>query len=114
MRLSLVGVGAFAAVAIAVFRAQAAALALVLAIDVSASVSPDSYVLQHDGIARAFENPRLVDPISAASGGIEALVLEWSDPDKIVVSVDWTPITDAASARSFAAAVRATRRSSNG
>ena len=114
MRLSLVGVGAFAAVAIAVFRAQAAALALVLAIDVSASVSPDSYVLQHDGIARAFENPRLVDAISAASGGIEALVLEWSDPDKIVVSVDWTPITDAASARSFAAAVRATRRSSNG
>jgi hypothetical protein len=104
----------FAAAAFVTASARAAALALVLAIDVSASVSPDSYVLQHDGIARAFENPQLIQAVSTAPGGIEAMVLEWSDPDKIAVSVDWTHIADPASARSFAAAVRATKRSSNG
>lgn len=56
----------------------AAGLALVLAVDVSASVTADSYLLQRDGIARAFENPRLVSTISAVPGGIEALVLELS------------------------------------
>jgi hypothetical protein len=94
--------------------AQGASLALVLAVDVSASVSADSYVLQRDGIAQAFANPRLAEAISAAPGGIEVLVLEWSDPDKIVVTVDWTRVGDAASANGFAAAVRASRRSSAG
>ena len=37
-----------------VASAKGAALALALAIDVSASVTADSYLLQHDGIARAF------------------------------------------------------------
>ena len=61
--------------------AKGAALALVLAVDVSASVTADSYLLQHDGIARAFVSPRLDEAISAMPGGIEVLVLEWSDPD---------------------------------
>jgi Ca-activated chloride channel homolog len=94
--------------------AKAAALALVLAIDVSASVTPDSYLLQRDGIARAFASPRLAEAISAMPGGIEALVLEWSDPDSIAVTVDWTRVADASSADRYAAAVRATRRSSAG
>jgi len=94
--------------------AQAASLALVLAVDVSASVTADSYVLQHDGIARAFADHRLVEAIEAAPGGIEALVLEWSDPDKIAVTVDWTRIADMPGAAAFAAAVRASRRSSSG
>lgn len=55
--------------------AQAAGLALVLAIDVSASVSADAYFLQHDGIARAFANPRLIDAAAAVPGGIEVLSL---------------------------------------
>jgi hypothetical protein len=93
---------------------RGAALALVLAIDVSASVTADSYLLQHDGIARAFVGRRLVAPISAMPGGVEVLVLEWSDPDRIAVTVDWTRVIDAASAETFAAAVRATQRSSNG
>src|SRR6516225_10781446 len=97
-----------------VASAKGAPLALALAIDVSASVTADSYLLQHDGIARAFANPRLTEAISAAPGGIEVLVLEWSDPDKIAVTVDWTPVADAAGAKSFAAAVRATGRSSAG
>jgi hypothetical protein len=94
--------------------AACAGLALVLAVDVSASVTADSYLLQRDGIARAFENPRLVDAISAVPGGIEALVLEWSDPDRIAITVGWTRLADATGAAAFAGAVRATTRSSGG
>ncbi|HTV45578.1 MAG TPA: DUF1194 domain-containing protein [Stellaceae bacterium] len=94
--------------------ALAAALALVLAIDVSASVTAQSYVLQQQGIARAFVDPRLIGAIAAAPGGIEVSVLEWSDPDKIAVTVGWTLVTNQRSAARFAAAVRATGRSSHG
>jgi hypothetical protein len=94
--------------------AGSAGLALVLAIDVSASVSADSYLLQRNGIAHAFENPRLVSAISAMPGGIEVLVLEWSDPDKIAATVEWKSVADADSAAAFAAALRRTTRSSSG
>jgi hypothetical protein len=94
--------------------AAGAGLALVLAVDVSASVTADSYLLQRNGIERAFENPRLVSVISAVPGGIEALVLEWSDPERIAITVGWTRLADATGAADFAAAVRATTRSSEG
>jgi hypothetical protein len=94
--------------------AACAGLALVLAVDVSASVTADSYLLQRNGIARAFENWRLVKAISAVPGGIEALVLEWSDPDRIAITVGWTRLADTTGATAFAAAVRATKRSSEG
>src|SRR5712671_3379320 len=94
--------------------AQAAGIALVLAIDVSESVSSDRYILQHDGIARAFEAPQLIDAIAAVPGGIEALVLEWSDPDKIAITVGWTRIANRGAAAAFSASVRATERTSHG
>src|SRR6478752_3325962 len=94
--------------------APAAGVALVLAIDVSESVSSERYLLQHEGIARAFETPQLIDAIAAVPGGIEALVLEWSDPDKIAITVGWTRIGSRATAAAFAASLRATKRSSNG
>jgi hypothetical protein len=94
--------------------AHAAALAVVLALDVSASVTADSYILQRDGIAHAFADPRLVKAIAAAPGGIEALVLEWSDPRDLAVTVGWTRIADRAEAARFAAAVHATARRSRG
>src|SRR5437764_4426077 len=94
--------------------AAGAGLALVLAVDVSASVTADSYLLQRDGIARGFENPRLVNTISAVPGGIEALVLEWSDPDRIAITVGWTRLADETSAAAFTATLRATKRSSEG
>ncbi len=99
---------------LAVAPAYAAALAIVMAVDVSASVTAESYILQRDGIALAFADPRLLEDIAAAPGGIEALVLEWSDPDNIAVTVGWTQIGDHRSAAAFAAAVRATTRRSHG
>jgi hypothetical protein len=111
MRLAL---AAFLLALAASAPAEAAAVALVLAVDVSGSVSDDRYELQHEGIARAFEQPQLVDTIAAVPGGIEALVTEWSDPDKIAITVGWTHIANRDEAAAFAASVRATTRTSNG
>jgi len=89
--------------------------ALVLALDVSLSVDDQEYKLQRDGIATAFESPAL---LAAVAGGknhaIDVLVLEWSDPEIQVVTVDWTRVSDAASAKAFATKVRGTQRSSQG
>jgi hypothetical protein len=96
-------------------RAQAVDLALVLAVDVSESVDAEEYELQHEGIARAFESAPLIAAISGgAHSAIDVLVLEWSDRDKQVVTVGWTRVSDKPSAATFAAKVRASRRSSNG
>jgi hypothetical protein len=114
MRIGLALVSLAAATLGGLEAASAASVALVLAVDVSDSVSTDRYILQHDGIARAFETPKLLDAISAAPGGIEALVLEWSDPDKIAVTVGWTRIANRTGAAGFAAAVRTTERTSHG
>jgi hypothetical protein len=114
MRIGLALALLAAATLASVAPGSAASIALVLAVDVSDSVSTERYVLQHDGIARAFETPRLIDAIAASPGGIEALVLEWSDPDKIAVTVDWTRIANRTSAAGFAAAVRASERTSHG
>ena len=112
--MPVIAIATLIALMLEMASAKGAALAIVLAVDVSASVSADSYILQRDGIAQAFANPRIAEAISAAPGGIEVLMLEWSDPDKIVVTVDWTRVGDAPSAIGFAAAVRASRRSSAG
>ncbi len=96
-------------------RAEAVDMALVLAVDVSESVDAGEYVLQHEGIARAFDNPQIVDAIKGGRHGvIDVLVLEWSDRDKQAVAVDWTRVWDRASASAFAAKLRAGKRSSNG
>jgi hypothetical protein len=96
-------------------RAAPVDLALVLAVDVSESVDAGEYELQHEGIARAFESQPVIDAVGhGKAGAVEVLVMEWSDRDKQVVTVDWTRIADAAGAKRFAAAVRATHRSSHG
>src|SRR3954467_12141091 len=111
MRLALV---ACLIVAFLVTPARAGSVALGLAVDVSESVSAERYALQHEGIARAFEAPQLIEAIAAGPGGIEALVMEWSDPDKIVATGGWTLIADKDAAAGFANSVRATQRSSHG
>ena len=108
----------FAAVLVlgaAAVRAETVDTALVLALDVSLSVDEQEYELQRDGIAAAFEDPAV---ITAVAGGknhsIDVLVLEWSDPEIQVVTVEWTRVSDAASANAFARKVRSTKRSSHG
>lgn len=90
-------------------------MALVLAVDVSESVDAGEYRLQHEGIARAFENPQVVAAIeNGRRRAIDVLVMEWSDRDKHAVTVGWTRVSDQASAAAFAAKVRASKRSSDG
>ena len=107
MRLA---VAAFLLMLSGILPAQGAAVALVLAVDVSESVSSDRYALQREGIARAFEAPQLIDAIAGVPGGIQALVIEWSDPDKIAITVGWTRIANRNAATAFAESVRATTR----
>jgi hypothetical protein len=96
-------------------RADAVDVALVLALDVSESVTAEEYQLQRDGIAEAFESPALATAVANGSRhAIDVLVLEWSDPELQVVTVDWTRVSDAESARGFAKRVRETRRTSHG
>lgn len=114
--LAWLALGAILALAPArLAHADTVDVALVLAIDVSLSVDEREYQLQRDGIARAFESPALVATIGGGTHhAIDVMVLEWSNPDQEVVTVDWTRIDDAASAQSFAAKVRATSRTSSG
>lgn len=114
MRLRLAVTLLLVAVSVAPLPARAASVALVLAIDVSGSISSGRYTLQREGIARAFESPQLLKAIGEVPGGIEALVMEWSDPDQVAVTVGWTRISTRAAAVAFAAEVRATRRTSHG
>ncbi|HEY3916834.1 MAG TPA: DUF1194 domain-containing protein [Stellaceae bacterium] len=118
MRLSLAAVPALIAALCLDGPSAVAAkvdMALVLAVDVSESVDAGEYQLQHEGIARAFENPQVIDAIkNGAAGAIDVLMLEWSNRDKQAITVDWTRVSDAASGSTFAAKVRAGSRSSNG
>ncbi len=118
-RCAPIGTAAVAALLLLAVTAQAQAaktdMAVVLAVDVSESVDAGEYVLQHEGIARAFESKPVLDTIRGGThGAIDAMVLEWSDRDKQVVTVDWTRISDAATAAAFAGKVRASTRSSAG
>src|SRR6202023_2940030 len=42
------------------------------------------------------------------------LVLEWSDPDRIAITVGWTRLAETKGAPALCAALRATKRSSEG
>jgi uncharacterized protein DUF1194 len=96
-------------------RAAKVDMALVMAVDVSESVDAGEYQLQHEGIARAFENPEVIAAIkNGAAGAIDVLMLEWSDRDKQAIVAGWTRVSDAASGAAFAAKIRAGQRSSNG
>jgi hypothetical protein len=86
-------------------------LALVLAIDSSGSVDFAEFELQASGIARAFRDPEVIEAImGAAPNGIAVCVIQWSGRRQHLAVVDWTKVTDAASAEALAAAIEATGR----
>jgi len=101
--------------AVPAIRAEPVDTAVVLALDVSLSVDEHEYELQRNGIAAAFESPALMTAVAGGKNhAIDVLVLEWSDPEIQVVTVDWTRVSDIVSANAFAAKVRNTKRSSRG
>ena len=98
-------------------RAQAPAsgppvdVALVLAVDASGSVNETRFVLQKHGYAQAFRSPKVIDAIAAgADHAITVAMVQWTGPTLHVQVIDWTRVSDAASAQALADAIDATGR----
>ena len=85
--------------------------ALVLAVDVSGSVDNGRFVLQMEGIARAFEDAEVQRTIlSGQRGALLVTLVNWSHKPQI--AVPWTVIASPADAIAFAAEVRKAPRTS--
>ena len=75
-------------------------LLLVLASDVSRSVDTRKFQLQREGYAAALANPRVIDAIrSGPHGRIAICFVEWSGATSQKLVIDWTVVSDMASAR---------------
>lgn len=79
-------------------------LELSLVVDVSGSVSAQSYTLQMEGYASAFESASLQTAIANTTNGIAVNLIQFSS--SAAESIPWTTITDATSANAFATQVR--------
>src|SRR3954463_8138311 len=75
-------------------------LLLVLASDVSRSVDTRKFELQRQGYAAALSNPRVIDAIKSGPHGCIAICfIEWSGATSQKLVIDWTIVSDLASAR---------------
>src|SRR5256714_12195224 len=75
-------------------------LLLVLASDVSRSVDTRKFELQRQGYAAALSNPRVIDAIkSGPNGRIAICFVEWSGATSQKLVIDWSIVSDLASAR---------------
>ena len=96
----VLGLVALVAVQSAPARAQEVDLLLVLASDVSRSVDTRKFELQRQGYAAALSNSRVVEAIrSGPHGRIAICFVEWSGQTSQKVVIDWSIVSDAASAR---------------
>jgi hypothetical protein len=78
-------------------------LLLVLAADVSRSIDSEKFQLQREGYAAAITDPRVLEAIrSGRAGRIGLSFVEWSGLTSQRVVIDWTTISDAEQAKSFA------------
>ncbi len=86
-------------------RAVEADTALILAVDVSNSVDAERYRLQMEGIARALEDPGVINAISSGpNGGILLTLVEWADgADQ---TIPWQIVRTLEDGQRFAALVR--------
>ena len=79
-------------------------LELALGIDVSGSVDPQEAQLQRDGYATALVHPDVIDAIKHGyAGKIAVFYYEWSNTDHQRIVVDWSVISDLATARAIVA-----------
>jgi hypothetical protein len=100
-RAFLAVVATFAALAGAF--AEEVDLALVLAVDSSGSVDAEEFALQRKGYAGALTHPDVLGAVRrGAVGAIAVAVVEWSGPSLRTVVVDWTRVSDQASAETVA------------
>lgn len=84
-------------------------LELVLAVDISASVDASEYLLQMEGIARAFLDQDVIAAIEAyGDAGIAVTMVHWSSTAAQVI--DWTHIANAGDAARFSSEIHRTPR----
>ena len=58
--------------------------ALIVSVDVSNSVDSERYTLQMEGIAKALEDPSVIEAIiSGPNGGILFSMMTWADGDEL-------------------------------
>lgn len=85
-------------------RAETVDLSLVIAVDVSDSIDTEELSLQRQGYANAFVRPEIVEAIKSGTyGRIAVAYFEWSDSSEQTLVIDWTIISDQASAQAFSA-----------
>jgi hypothetical protein len=90
-------------------------VALVLAADVSGSVTDARERMQRQGCAAGLLSPTFLGAVrSGRLGRIAALYFEWSTRDRQIEAMDWTVISDAASAEVLARAILVTPRMTPG
>ncbi|MFC3674511.1 DUF1194 domain-containing protein [Ferrovibrio xuzhouensis] len=78
-------------------------LALMLAVDISGSIDLDEARLQREGYAQAISDPAVIKAItSGINGRIAVAYFEWSDSYTQNALLDWTVISDRASAEAVA------------
>jgi len=83
-------------------------LELVLAADISRSMDMEEMALQRQGYAHAIRHPRIVGAIRAGGHGrIAVTYVQWAGEYSQRTIVDWTEISDQASAEAFARAIEA-------
>jgi hypothetical protein len=86
-------------------------LALVLAVDASGSVNQTRFDLQKHGYAQAFRSREVIQAITAgADHAIAVAMVQWTGPTLHVQVIEWTRVSDGASAQALADAIDATRR----
>jgi hypothetical protein len=83
-------------------RAQPVDLELAFVVDASGSIDEEETRLQRQGYADALTNPRVLQAIKGGFlSSIAVAYIEFAGPDCGRLSVNWTRITDAASAAAF-------------
>ena len=83
--------------------------ALVVAVDTSNSVDERRYHLQVEGIAKALEDPGVINAIvSGPRGGIFFSLVEWADRPQL--AIPWVRISNSADAKRVAGLVRSLPR----
>ena len=86
--------------------ARACAVELILAVDVSGSIDANEFALQNEGMAAAFEDPKLVEAIIHQKGGIYVVLTQWSGATRQRQVTGWHHLTDAESMAAFAREIR--------
>lgn len=92
-------------VASAAVAAEPVDIELMLAVDVSISVDDSELALQRQGLAAAFRDPAVIEAIRANAQGVAVAVMLWAGSDQQRTVVDWTRVSDAASATRLADAI---------